>query len=532
MSGIFISYRRDDSRGSAGRLYDDLIDRFGSDRVFRDLDDIQPGADYREMIARLIESCDAVLVVIGNQWLDVRDASGQRRLDDPEDLVRQELSAALQASKTVIPVLVEDAVLPGASQLPTQIEALTHRNALPLSDLRWKYDVNVLAERLEGLVGASPPRSGSASATAPPRPSVPAAHVGKGRVWRLRSWQGAVAAAMALALVAVVTAAVASGGKREPSIPTPRGPAQFGRPAGVALDAGGSLYVADAQEDVVKRIKPDGTITTVAGTGETGSAGDGGPATSATLDTPGALAVDGSGNLYIAEDASEGHGGIRKVSPDGIITSVQVRSPGVARLLVRAMVAAPDNSLVVATDREVLRIIPDGSLVAVTGSASTGYAGDGGPATSAKLDDVRGLAVAGDGDIYIADAGNNRVRKVADGKITTVAGTGSPKASGDGGPAVEAGVTTPVAVATGEDGSVFIATSDQVRRVAAGTISLFAGDPEDSSGLSGDGGPASSARLSEPVALSVDRNGDLYLSDSGNHRVRKISRGGIITTVA
>lgn len=157
MSGIFISYRRDDSRGTAGRLYDDLRDHFGKGRVFRDLDAIKPGADYAVAIDEFLDSCEAVVIVIGNQWLDIRNDEGRRRLTEPSDLVRQEVAAALNTGKPVIPVLVEEAQMPTASKLPRSLAALARRNALPMSDARWDYDVGRLLTRLEEVLPAGSP---------------------------------------------------------------------------------------------------------------------------------------------------------------------------------------------------------------------------------------------------------------------------------------------------------------------------------------------------------------------------------------
>ncbi len=205
MSGIFISYRRGDSRGSAGRLYDDLADRFGSDRVFRDLDAIEPGADYSERIEDLVQSCDVLLAVIGSQWLDIRNEQGQRRLDDPQDFVRREIVSAMQAGKVVIPVLVEDAPMPQPSAMPAAMAPLSQRNALPLSDARWRYDVEVLSKRLEAVVAAAATTSATSPAKGPFRQEAAGpANAQRGRQrasWlRLRRWQGG----LVLALVLVV----------------------------------------------------------------------------------------------------------------------------------------------------------------------------------------------------------------------------------------------------------------------------------------------------------------------------------------
>lgn len=173
MAGVFISYRRSDSRGSAGRIYDNLEEQFGRDRVFRDLDALEPGARYEGAIEEFIASCDAVVAVIGNHWLEVRDEQGGRRIDNPADLVRRELEAALDHDKLVIPVLVEDAPMPKAEALPGKLAGLAGRNALPVSDSRWDYDVGRLVQVLERALG--PARAGRGpvpdAETPPPAPA-------------------------------------------------------------------------------------------------------------------------------------------------------------------------------------------------------------------------------------------------------------------------------------------------------------------------------------------------------------------------
>lgn len=232
MSGIFISYRRRDAPGSAGRLYDDLCDRFTKDLVFRDVDALAPGVDYEAAIDRFIGSCDAFVAVIGNRWLEVSDDTGARRLDDPDDIVRQEIAIALQADKLVIPVLVEDARMPAPSELPESLRPLSRRNAFSLSDSRWDYDVGILGDRLAEVVDAPPvPRSTTVAPPPPPpgpsptgpwapgpNPSAPPAAVPDdgGRRGKLVA---AVAGAVVV-VVALVAAVVIAGGSGDDDEPT------------------------------------------------------------------------------------------------------------------------------------------------------------------------------------------------------------------------------------------------------------------------------------------------------------------------
>lgn len=154
MGMIFISYRRDDTSGYAGRLDDQLSAHFGPSRIFRDVDTIPPGVDFVSAVQAAIGSCQAVVALIGRDWLSIRDAGGQRRLDDPDDLVRVELEAALRHGVFLVPVLVEGARMPAPGELPESLAKLSHLNALEISDTRWEYDAGRLLERLGGVVGA------------------------------------------------------------------------------------------------------------------------------------------------------------------------------------------------------------------------------------------------------------------------------------------------------------------------------------------------------------------------------------------
>lgn len=151
MPGIFISYRRADSCAYAGRVYDHLVDRFGKDRVFMDVDSIEPGADFIEVLQNTVGSCDVLIAVIGRQWLTATDADG-RRLDHPEDLVRIEVSAALSRNVRVIPALVGGAQMPASHDLPEVLAALARRNAVEISDTSFVPTLNRLIESLEKVL--------------------------------------------------------------------------------------------------------------------------------------------------------------------------------------------------------------------------------------------------------------------------------------------------------------------------------------------------------------------------------------------
>jgi hypothetical protein len=156
MPGIFISYRRADSCAYAGRLYDHLVNRFGKDSVFMDVDSIEPGVDFIDVLQNTVSSCDVLIAVIGQQWLTATDADG-RRLDHPEDLVRVEVSTALSRNVRVIPALVAGAHMPDIHELPEALAPLARRNAIEISDTSFLLSLSRLMEALEKIIPGDPP---------------------------------------------------------------------------------------------------------------------------------------------------------------------------------------------------------------------------------------------------------------------------------------------------------------------------------------------------------------------------------------
>ncbi|MGB5762803.1 MAG: toll/interleukin-1 receptor domain-containing protein, partial [Sedimenticolaceae bacterium] len=165
MSAIFLSYRRDDSSGYAGRLFDNLAESFGRERVFMDIETIEPGMDFVAGIDRAIESCGAVIAMIGPNWINAQDANGRRRLDNPRDFIRLEITSALTRGVRVIPVLVHNASMPPEQELPEPLRPLCRLQACEISDNRWEFDVRRLTDVIDPLI-AEPEQSPTAAATA------------------------------------------------------------------------------------------------------------------------------------------------------------------------------------------------------------------------------------------------------------------------------------------------------------------------------------------------------------------------------
>lgn len=259
------------------------------------------------------------------------------------------------------------------------------------------------------------------------------------------------------------------------------------QPGGLAFDSTGNLYIADTDHQIIREVSLAGIITTVAGTGEQGFSGDGGTATSALLDSPAGVALDAGNNIYIADTHNNR---IRRVAASsGVITTI-------------------------------------------AGTGTAGFSGDGGTATAAELDYPTAIAVDSRGNVFVADTNNFRIREISGGKISTIAGDGSQTFSGDGGLATAAGLDSPNGIAVDRASNLYIADThnQSVRMVAAATgiITTMAGTGFRT--FNGDGTATSSA-LARPRGVAVDSTGAVYVADSDNERIRKIS-GTTIATVA
>ena len=311
------------------------------------------------------------------------------------------------------------------------------------------------------------------------------------------------------------------------------------QPGAVAMDAAGNLYIADTDAQRVRKVNSStGIITTVAGNGSPGSGGDGGPATAASLNYPVGVAVDSGGNLYITEFF--GHR-VRKVSSatglistyagngtqafggdGGAATAASLDSPwGVS--------VDPVGNLYIADsgNNRIRKVTAATGVISTIAGSSSGFSGDGGLATAATLADPTDVCVGGDGNFYIADFGNNRIRKIiaSSGIISTVAGNGSAAFGGDGGQATSAQINQPYGVAADPDGNIYIADSysHRIRYVAAatGVISTIAGTGTASFG--GDGGLAINASFELPLDVAIAGGSDLLIADYGNARVRRLT---------
>jgi uncharacterized protein (TIGR03437 family) len=320
--------------------------------------------------------------------------------------------------------------------------------------------------------------------------------------------------------------------------------ASLGNPQGLAFDSSGNLYIADEANNNVRKVDTNGIITTVAGGGGASGLGDGGLATQAGLSWPTGVAIDKAGDLYIAEYANNR---IRMVAAGtGIISTIAGTGPtgysGDGGPATKATFTYPTgvavdssgNVYVADSDNCVIRkISPSGIISTVAGNGPTfGYGGDNGPATKAQLGSIGGVAIDASGNLYIADTGNERIRYVsASGIITTIAGTGAIGFSGDGSPATGATLDDPAAVAVDSSGAVYVAdmANNRIRRfVSGGNIATFAGTAVSA----GDGGASTQARLDNPMSVAVDSSGNLYIADPSANRIRKVAPSGTITTLA
>ena len=362
--------------------------------------------------------------------------------------------------------------------------------------------------------------------------------------------------------------------------------AQIGNIQGIAVDHLGILYLSDTDRNLIRKIDAKGIITTIAGTGVAGYGGDGGPATAAQINLPYGLAVDLSGNVYFAD---LGNNRVRRIAPDGSITTAAGTgvkgSLGDGGLAANAQLMTPRNVAVDAAGNlyisefeghRIRKVTADGKIATVAGVGVAGFRGDGGFAVNAQIAYPCGLTVDRSGNLYFADSQNQRIRKILPGGIIStvlggstaidlltpvavavdsagqiytadasgivhvytvagawnvVAGTGGPGFAGDGGPAAKALLTDPRDLALDLAGDLFIADGIRIREVnLLAIIQTVAGDGY--LHAVGDGGLATMALLNQPLGVALDRTGNLYIADTGTQRVRQVAPSGVIATFA
>jgi len=330
--------------------------------------------------------------------------------------------------------------------------------------------------------------------------------------------------------------AVGSGGTSYPGDGFVSTAVGLNQPWGVAVSPAGEIYIADSSNNRVVKVSSSGIVTTVAGTGTAGYNGDNIAATTARLSAPVRVAFDAAGNLFIADSANNR---IRKVTPGGTITTVagtgQSGSQGdggpatSARLKTPYdVLPAPDGSLYIADrgNQKIRKVSPTGTISTFAGTGQSGYNGDNIPATTARLFTPYSIALDAAGNLYIADYDNERVRIVSpSGTIDTFAGIGVATANGDGGPANQAGLHKPDYVEVLPNQSVLISevNNDRVRLVQDGIVTTLAGTGQ--FGYVGDGGAPTFSTWQRPAATALDSHGNIWIVDRNNHRVRVINAG-------
>lgn len=319
--------------------------------------------------------------------------------------------------------------------------------------------------------------------------------------------------------------------------------AHLAYPTAVVVTPDHALFIADRDNRRVRRVSAGGVIRTAAGTGIPCFGGDGGLATQAGLRDPCGIAVDEDGALYIADMSTYR---IRKVEPSGIIVTVAGSDttgfrgdlgPAVdAGLGFPSGVYRAGGELYIADtlNHRVRKVDRAGIITTVAGTGEAGFGGDGEAASAARLDLPFAVAVDAEKNLYIADQGNHRIRRVSlSGVITTIAGAGQAGYGGDGGPAVKAKFWNPSGLALDRAGQLYIADQNnhRIRKIdAAGIVTTVAGTGE--AGFSGDGGTAGQAKLFNPMGITFDESGALYIADTSNHRIRMVDARGMISTVA
>lgn len=314
----------------------------------------------------------------------------------------------------------------------------------------------------------------------------------------------------------------------------PANNAELYDPQNQVFDAAGNLYIIDSQNNCIRMVNTGGIISTFAGIGTQGFSGDGGQASAAQFKAPTGIAIDASGNIYVADNANNR---IRMINTSGIISTIAGNGskgyggdggPATAAKLnaPEAVAADPIGNIYIADyyNNRIRKVNISGTISTAAGTGTGGFSGDGGAATAAKINGPTFVYVDASGNVFFTDGGNNRVREInTSGIISTVAGNGVANFSGDGGPATDASLNNPSGITMDQSGNMYISdqSNQRVRMVnTGGTISTFAG--MGTFGYSGDGGPATDAELFDPCGLTVDASGNLYIADQQNDAVREV----------
>ncbi len=340
----------------------------------------------------------------------------------------------------------------------------------------------------------------------------------------------------------IITIAVGTGDKGFTGDGGPATAALLNGPFDVAFDAAGNLYFSDTFNHRIRRVDAaSGIISTIAGNGDAGHAGDGGPATEAAMNEPYGIVVDRAGNIFVADRLNRR---VRRIdAASGIITTLagtgEAAYGGDGGKAAEAGLGEPNGLAFDAEQRHLyiadvadhrVRIIDlaAGTIATFAGTGKGEHSGDGGPARAAGVFGARAVKLAADGTVYILERQGSSLRAVdpRTGIITTIAGTGARGYGGDGGPALDAVFDAPKEMALDRDGSLLIVDTENhaIRRIdgASGIVTALAGGHK---GGDGDGGPATEAGLDRPHGAVVGPDGAIYIGDTNNHRIRKVARG-------
>jgi len=302
--------------------------------------------------------------------------------------------------------------------------------------------------------------------------------------------------------------------------------AKLNEPTGVCTDNKGNVFIADQENHVIRKVNSAGIIGVFAGTGIPGYSGDGGPATAAQLSYPSWISMDPAGNLFILDQYTAV---IRKVDVSGIITTITGNNTNGSRgdggplqqasfIAITGLASDVDGNLYIvdAGNSTIRKVNTAGIITTIAGNGTSGYSGDGGPATAAQLNQPFGIAFDNADNLYICDTHNERIRKVnSSGIISTIAGDGIGRYWGDNGPALQASFWFPLKIVVDNADNLYI--TDYINQVvreisSSGIVTTYAGNGIP--GYSGDGGPATAAQMNDPVGIAIDNNGILYVAES------------------